>query len=211
MLVERESMTDRVVTELRRQIVSGVLPGGTNLRQDWLATRLGVSRIPVREAIRQLEVEGLVVSETHKGTVVATLSREELQELFEIRLRLEPWLFELAIPKLSDPHFATVEAITREAEAQGRIATWSELNWRFHAALYEPAGRPQALRILHQVHNNASRYVGLILTVSEDVDAELRDHWRLIEVARAGDVEQGAQLLRQHIERVARAIAHAIT
>lgn len=210
MLIERESMTNRVVIELRRQIVTGLLPGGTSLRQDWLATRLGVSRIPIREAMRQLEAEGLVVSETHKGTTVASLSREELGELFEIRLQLEPWLFRLAIPLLAESAFANAEAVTREAEAEGRIANWSDLNWRFHATLYEAAGRPQALRMLHQVHNNASRYVGLILTVSEDIEAELRDHWRLLEVARAGNVQNGAELLTQHIERVARAIMNAI-
>jgi DNA-binding GntR family transcriptional regulator len=210
MLIERESVTDRVVAELRRQIIAGTLPAGTALRQDWLATKLGVSRIPIREAIRQLEAEGLVVSETHKGTIVSSLSCDELQELFEIRHQLETWLFGLAIPRMSEADFDHAAQLTREAAADGRVATWSELNWRFHEALYQPAKRLQALRILRQVHNNASRYVGLMLAVSGDVTLELQDHWRLLEAARAGDIEGGVALLGGHIQRVGRAVEEAI-
>jgi DNA-binding GntR family transcriptional regulator len=84
----RTSLTEQITTELRRRILNGQLAAGTTLRQERLATELGVSRIPLREAIRHLESEGLVVSELHKGAVVSSLSPDELEELFGIRMQL---------------------------------------------------------------------------------------------------------------------------
>src|SRR5262245_22263850 len=80
--------------------MAGVLPEGQQLRQEALAADLGVSRIPVREALRQLEAEGFVAIESHRGAVVSKLSLDEIIELFELRIRLEGWLLALAIPEM---------------------------------------------------------------------------------------------------------------
>lgn len=202
--VGRQSLTDQIVTELRRQIITGQLPEGAPLRQEKLATELGVSRVPLREAIRQLEAEGLVVSELHKGTVVTTLSLEELQELFEIRLRIETWLFEAAIPLMRDEDFALADAVTDEAMASGSVENWGELNWRFHEALYRPSGHLIALKLLRTVHDNANRYVNLQIAVAEDVERELADHRALTAFARLRDIRRGVDTLRAHIQRVSR-------
>ena len=82
---------------------------------------LGVSRIPLREAIRHLEAEGLVTSELHKGTVVSSLSPSEIEELFGIRMQLETWLFAAAIPRMTDADFARAEAVIEEALENGRF------------------------------------------------------------------------------------------
>jgi DNA-binding GntR family transcriptional regulator len=210
MKIGRESVTDRVVQEVRRRIVSGLLPEGSNLRQEWLAAQLGVSRIPVREAIRQLEAEGLVSSEVHKGTVVSSLSPVEIEELFEIRVQLETWLFGLAIPRLRDADLALAGAITHQAAAEGTVENWGELNWRFHEALYAPAGRTQALRLLRGVHHNANRYVNLHIAFSADIANELEDHRQLLALAARGDVAGGVDMLRRHIDRVCHALLIAV-
>jgi DNA-binding GntR family transcriptional regulator len=208
--IGRESMTDRVVQEVRRRIVSGLFPEGTNLRQEWLAAQLGVSRIPVREAIRQLEAEGLVTSETHRGTVVSSLSPLEIEELFEIRVQLETWLFSLAIPRLREADLALAAALTQQAATEGTAENWGELNWRFHKALYAPAGRTQALRLLRGVHHNANRYVNLHIAVSADIPKELEDHRELVALAGRGDVGGGVAMLRTHIDRVSHALLSAV-
>ncbi|MBB3770152.1 DNA-binding GntR family transcriptional regulator [Angulomicrobium tetraedrale] len=197
-------MTDQIVTELRRQIIVGQLPEGAPLRQEKLASELGVSRVPLREAIRQLEAEGLVVSELHKGTVVSSLSLEEIEELFEIRMRMETWLFEVAIPRLTEEDFALAEAVTDEAMASGSVENWGELNWRFHETLYRPSGHLIALKLLRTVHDNANRYVNLQIAVAEDVERELSDHRALIAFARLGDIRRAVDTLRAHIQRVSR-------
>ncbi|GAB4069053.1 GntR family transcriptional regulator [Ancylobacter sonchi] len=202
--VGRQSLTDQIVTELRHQIITGQLAEGAPLRQEKLATELGVSRVPLREAIRQLEAEGLVVSELHKGTVVTSLSLEEIEELFEIRVRMETWLFEAAIPHMTEEDFVLAETVTDEAMASGSVENWGELNWRFHEALYRPSGHLIALRLLRTVHDNANRYVNLQIAVAEDVERELQDHRALIAFARLGDIRRGGDTLRAHIQRVSR-------
>lgn len=202
--VGRQSLTDQIVTELRHQIITGQLAEGAPLRQEKLAAELGVSRVPLREAIRQLEAEGLVVSELHKGTVVSSLSLEEIEELFEIRLRMETWLFEAAIPRMTEADFVLAETVTDEAMASGSVENWGELNWRFHEALYRPSGHLIALKLLRTVHDNANRYVNLQIAVAEDVERELADHRALIAFARLGDIRRGGDTLRAHIQRVSR-------
>lgn len=208
--VGRQSLTDQIVHEVRQRIISGQLPEGTPLRQERLAAELGVSRVPLREAIRQLEAEGLVVSEVHKGTVVSSLSLAEVEELFEIRIQLETWLFALAIPRMSEADFALAEAVIAEASASAGVDNWGDLNWRFHHALYAPSGRTIALKLLKTVHDNANRYINLQLAVVADVEHELVDHRRLVAFARVRDVDGAKELLRVHIERVAQNLVASI-
>jgi DNA-binding GntR family transcriptional regulator len=200
----RTSLTEQITTELRRRILNGQLAEGTTLRQERLATELGVSRIPLREAIRHLEAEGLVVSELHKGTIVSSLSPDELEELFGIRMRLETWLFEAAIPRMSQADFDQAEALIEEASKTGDVSNWGELNWRFHEALYRASGSRIALKLLRSVHDNAARYVNLQLMVMQDVERELSDHHAMLAYARLRDVERGVDMLRRHIARVSR-------
>lgn len=210
MAVDRLSLTDQIVAEVRRRIISGELPEGGPLRQERLAAELGASRVPLREAIRQLEAEGLVETQLHKGTVVSSLSLSEIEELFEIRVELETWLFGLAIPRMREADFAKAEAITAEAKLTTNVQGWAELNWRFHSALCAPSGRMIALRLFRQVHDNAARYINLKLAVATDVDNELTDHHRLLAFARLGDVEGGVALLRDHIRQVADSLIASI-
>lgn len=201
--IGRQSLTGQITDLVRQRIISGQLSAGTPLRQEKLAAELGVSRVPLREAIRQLEAEGLVVSELHKGTVVSSLSRAELEELFELRVQLETWLFGLAIPRMTEADFALADALLAETAAQATVETWGDYNWRFHSSLLAPSGRTMALKQLQTVHNNANRYINLQLAVVADVEHELVDHRRLLAFARLRDVEGGVRLLREHIEHVA--------
>jgi DNA-binding GntR family transcriptional regulator len=200
----RTSLTDHITAELRRRILNGQLAEGTTLRQERLATELGVSRIPLREAIRHLEAEGLVVSKLHKGTVVSSLSPNELEELFGIRMQLETWLFEAAIPRMTQADFDLAQTLIEEASKTGDVSNWGELNWRFHEALYRASGSRIALKLLRSVHDNAARYVNLQLIVMQDVERELSDHHAMLAYARLRDVERGVDMLRRHIARVSR-------
>lgn len=208
--VERQSLTDQIVADIRQQIVSGALPEGMPLRQERLAAELGVSRIPLREAIGRLEAEGLVTSVMHKGAVVSTLSLDEIRELFEIRVQLETWLFSLAIPRMTESDLQVAETITHEMANSPIVEHWAELNFRFHESLYQSSNRSLALKLLRTVHDNANRYVNLQIAVAADVEQELMDHRNLIAFARLRDVEGGVAALREHIERVADGLVDAI-
>src|SRR4029078_13747600 len=125
--LQRQTVASMTVEALRERILRGDYPEGEPLRQDALADELGVSRIPVREALRQLEAEGLVTFSPHRGAVVSTLSLEEIEELFELRADIEADLLRRAMP-----HVAT-EDVTRAKEIldayetalrDGDIASW---------------------------------------------------------------------------------------
>jgi len=208
--IGRQSLTDQIVVELRRRIIAGELPEGSPLRQEALATELGVSRIPIREAIRQLEAEGFVQSELHKGTIVRALSLAEIQELFDIRIHLETWLFEMAIPRLTDDDLRQAERLTDDTMTAGNVENWGELNWQFHETLYAPSGRTVALKLLKSVHDNANRYINLQIAVAQNVELELADHRTLVAYARLGDTKRAVEMLRMHIQRVANSLMKSL-
>ena len=195
----RKTTSAHVVDRLRERILSGALPEGAQLRQEKLASELGVSRVPVREALHQLEAEGLVTLVTHKGAVVSGLSVDDLEETYEIRAQLEGWLLEQAMPILSEKDYARAEALVAEMESDPRDETWSDLNWRFHAALYAPANRPRTLELVHKLYRNAYRHFPLPIRLTGGRERMSREHRMLVELCRKGDVAAAREHLTTHI------------
>src|SRR5918994_3323643 len=128
--LQHRTIASAVAEELRRKIVDGEFKSGFQLRQDALATEFGVSRIPVREALMQLEAEGLVKIVPHRGAIVSELSTEEIGELFELRAILEPRLLKASAPRLKEDDYHRLNAILQEfslaLEAQ-HVSRWGEL------------------------------------------------------------------------------------
>src|SRR5215211_5453414 len=132
--IQRQTIASMTVEALRERILRGDYPEGEPLRQDALADELGVSRIPVREALRQLEAEGLVTFNPHRGAVVSTLSLSEIDELFELRADIETDLLRRAIPKTTAEQLERATDVLDEFEralTAGEAARWGPLNWRF--------------------------------------------------------------------------------
>src|SRR5690606_13793900 len=149
---------------LRADILAGRIAPGTRLRQDQLATRFGTSRIPVREALRQLEAEALVVNDRHRGARVAPLTLDETLQRMEIRSALETTALRLAVPAMSRLDFEEMERILDEYDASDDPAEWTRANWAFHTALYAPCGRPVLLGMLEANYAKVDRFVRLRLS-----------------------------------------------
>jgi DNA-binding GntR family transcriptional regulator len=201
--IARRTVADEVASRLRARILAGSLPEGAALRQDAIAGELGVSRIPVREALAQLEAEGLVRLEPHRGAFVTELSMDDVSELFELRVAIEPLILRQAIPRMqpADLDGAQVAADAFQAAlAKGDRDRWGELNWHFHEALYRPAERPRMLRLLHELNNSTARCVRLHLGISGAVQRAGADHLELIRHCRSGRVAAAVELLTRHIE-----------
>ena len=133
--LKRRTVVELTAEALRERILRGDYPEGTPLRQDALAAELGVSRIPVREALRQLEVEGLVTFSPHVGAIVSTLSLADITELFELRALLEAELLKRALPNLTPEIMDRADAVLDAYDAaldQGEVSAWGELNWESH-------------------------------------------------------------------------------
>jgi DNA-binding GntR family transcriptional regulator len=208
--IERRTIAAEAAEMLRQRILAGELRAGQPIRQEQIAQEMGVSRIPLREALKQLEAEGFVTIAPHKGAVVATLSAAEAEELFALRLQLEAWLLRDAIPRMREADFAHLDAIIDESRAPDTLARWGELNWQFHEALYRPAGRPVSLRFLKRIHDNLDRYLRLQIAITRDWDRAYRDHQDLVALSRERNVEAALALLEDHILGTAKALSGAL-
>lgn len=187
-----------VLTALRKAILSGVLGPGARLRQEELAEVFGTSRIPVREALRALEYEGLVASVPHRGFTVTALDADDVEEVYDLRILLESEAVRLALPLLTDEDLEELEVLFKamqEAKAPDEQLAARE---RFYIRLYSVTGRP--------------RLVGLIVRLRQEVARVLRwatiqhsssIHEHFFEAVRVGDADRAVAHLSSHYRRVA--------
>ena len=202
MAIEYKTRTQVVVEAIRERILSGAIKAGEPLRQAALAEELNVSRIPVREALLQLEAEGLVRFEPHKGATATELNLEQIDELFELRAMLEADLLARSVPLLTDDDLALAETILVELEAalkhEDAADRWSALNSRFHMGLYK-VDRPQTRDVVENLNKNADRYIRMHFLLAGGVKKAGPEHRELINACRAKDVKRACKCLTDHI------------
>jgi DNA-binding GntR family transcriptional regulator len=150
---------DWVFQVIRTAIVRGVLPGDMPLRQDEISTALSVSHIPVREAFRQLEAQGLVRIYPNRGVVVSKLSKHEMENVMDTRIMLETGVLRAAMPHIEQEDLDKAYARLEEYATEKNYDRFDELNLRLHLALYEPSDNQLLLSLIDQFHANVDRYI----------------------------------------------------
>jgi DNA-binding GntR family transcriptional regulator len=203
--LKHRTLSSAIVDRLRQGILAGSYPAGSQLRQDALAQAFEVSRIPVREALFQLEAEGFVRIVPHKGAIVSGLSLDEINDVFQLRKLLEPRLLASSVPALTTEDFAAVagmEAAFEEAMQAGDISRWGVLNADFHLALYARATQPRTLSIVSGLLQTSDRYTRLQLQRSSSIERARTEHNELIRLCRTGAMKEACRLLADHIELV---------
>lgn len=201
--VVRQSFPDIIAADLRQRILSGDLAEGELIRQELLAEEYDVSRMPIREALKRLDAEGLVVFTNNRGATVTKHTLEEIAEIFDVRMMLEVDLFTRAIPLMQDEHFELCESILKEMELSyqsGDVAAWGPLNARFHSALYAASDRKLTSNLLERASLQSNRYVSMHIDQLKKSQSAHQDHSDLLALARQGDVQCAADKLRSHIE-----------
>jgi DNA-binding GntR family transcriptional regulator len=202
--IPRQSLTSAVADKLRDQIIRGDIPEGTQLRQDAIATQYQVSRIPVREALRQLDAEGLISIVPNRGAVVPALSPDDVEELFSIRALLEPEVLKLSIPHLTEEDFSEADAVLQkyvnELQRDDHVSAWGRLNWQFHSILYSRANQPRFMAVIRNVNNSGERYTRLQLYLTHGIKRANEEHHQILQLCRKRDVAAACNLLRQHIQ-----------
>lgn len=187
-----------IADTLRKEIINGTLLPGQTVRQQALAARFSVSRMPVREALHRLESEGLVTLAPNKGALVAPLTIEDLQEVYEMRIAAECLAMRTAMPHLTNAHIAEAEAI--QATIRGAdFQAYGGLNARFHHVLYAPCDRPRLLAHVKLVNQLAERYLCMIidkLNYKARADAE---HDALLAACLKRDTPEAERILEAHI------------
>ncbi|NQV44916.1 MAG: GntR family transcriptional regulator [Rhodospirillales bacterium] len=201
--IKRKTITDSVGDEIREMIISGEIKGGQPLRQELLAARFGCSLIPVREALLNLQGEGLVDFVSHKGAVVKSISIGEVDEIFSLRALLECDILERAIPHITEADFSKADAVLEQfcqlLEPDSKLQNWGKLNWAFHRIFYEPANRPYTLQIIGRLHTSCDRYIMLQIQLDEGRTQAHAEHVDFLKRVRGKEVHGAIKALREHI------------
>lgn len=211
--IPRRTLTEAVTDALRERLLAGEWAVGTPLRQESLAAELGVSRIPLREALQRLEAEGIVTLLPHRGAVVAPLEAPDVSEIFELRALLETDLTRRAVPHLTADDLARMKAHAQafeEAVAAGDIPAWGDANRRFHEALYAPANRPRTMELVARLLSQCDRFVRLQLTLTHGMPQAVKEHRAILAAARARDTVKATRLIRDHILKAGHGLADAL-
>jgi DNA-binding GntR family transcriptional regulator len=189
--------------EIRKRILDGRYPGGMRLQQEALAEELGVSRIPVREALVLLESEGLLKIFPHRGAVVLEVSADEVAESFEMRSLIEPRLLEKSAPHLTSDDFSVLRNILEEYSENLRslnIARWGELNIALHTVLYKHANSPRMEATVQQLLIGSDRFTRMHLVYAEARVRAEQEHQMIVDLCQIGHFSTAADLLRKHIQ-----------
>ena len=185
---------------LRGGIVSGSLPGGTQLKQDEISAALNVSHIPVREALRRLESQGLVTIHPNRGASVTQLSRESLIDMMEVRATLSVMLLKDSAQLLTKEDFEKLDQIIEEQKKTTDLFHSEELNYQFHDILSSHADNSFAELLMEMVHANIDRYVRSgFYSTQETRNVSIGQHEQIVAACRAGEFEKACEILREHI------------
>lgn len=203
-------MGRRVAGELRQEILSGAMPPGSRIRQEDLASRFNSSRIPVREALRLLETEGLVTLVANSGAWVARLDQAELLEIYKIRERLEPLALGESLPHLLPEEIAELQRLAAAMEAAPDIDSFLRFDREFHLLSYSRAAMPSLLAMIERFWNTTQQYrrAYTTLLVSAGAWATHYEHRLLIEAIRRRDRPDAEALLQMHLRRTRQQLVH---
>jgi DNA-binding GntR family transcriptional regulator len=210
--IQRVSVVDNVTVLLRRALLAGEIKPGERINVAELERTFGVSHIPIREAVRRLETEGLIVALPQRAAVAAGVDLDDLGGLYDLRRIVECDVIERAVESMTDGQVdgvrAALEAFEAVAQDHDSPGFW-ELHRGFHWALLEPGATDWIHRVLTQVWTASQRYVRLF--VSETVDDAMEDHRELYECCRRRDGAHARDLLRRHLDRTESAVRAAFT
>lgn len=200
----------RIAAAIRGAIVSGAYPPGTRIRQEDVAARFGASRVPVREALRQLEYEGLVTVRANAGAWVSRLTLAECEEVYQMRERLEPLLLRYSAPGLAEDaleHLA--DLAQRITDAGDDTEAFLTLDREFHLASYAAAETSQLADLVHKLWNTTAPYRRTYVAGWSDDARRIahEEHHLMVAAMRDGDVDDAERVLTAHIRRTRRQLA----
>ena len=196
---------EQAAQSLRDEILSGAIPSGTRLGGVELAGRLSVSRTPIREALSRLAAEGLVELQPNRGARVATWTTEQLREIFELRLRLEPYAVRQAVPALGAERLDELQELAETMMRVGRpgrnqdLTAIVELNRRFHGVFIDAAGSPALAGALRAVTHGAVVHQNFHDYTRDALLRSLHHHVEMVAAARAGDGDWAEAIMRAHL------------
>jgi DNA-binding GntR family transcriptional regulator len=209
-LPKPQTVADQIAAVLREAIAGGTLAPGTALRQDELAARFGFSRMPIRDALRHLEAEGLVAIHPTRGAFVARMDAVEIGEIYAIRELLEGEALRLALPHLTAASLDEAATVLDQIDAEPDVGRWGLLNRAFHLALYRPCGNGRLIALIDAQHNVADRYVRLLLSNFDYRARSQAEHRKLLAACRKRETDQASKWLARHLREGSKTLVDAV-
>ena len=193
-----ETHATRIARILADRIITGAIPPGARLRQDHIAAEFGASHVPVREAFRELQAQGLAESEPRRGFRVTEFDVTELREVAEMRASLESLALRHAAPQLTRPLLAEAEEATRHGDRASTVRDWEAANRRFHRLILSPCRMPRLLRTIDDLQAASARF--LFAAWQRDWEARTdHDHRAILDALRKGQTDLACAILSRHV------------
>lgn len=193
------TMSDGVTDALRAAIVDGVYLPGDRLTLKDLTERFEVSATPVRTALVNLSNEGLVVTESHRGSSVNVLSELEITDIFDLRVRLEGLAATTAVPNLAADDLTAMRDLAVRMEQAQELSQTVALNNEFHMTLNQACGRPFLLQTIYTCRLRVQQYMRLYVEDTARLHEAEREHHQIVDACQAGDADAVGQLVQDHI------------
>jgi DNA-binding GntR family transcriptional regulator len=200
----------RVATYLREAILGGVLKPGDRIRQEELAARLGASRLPVREALRMLEAEGLTEHEAHKGARVPRLSAHEVDVIYRMREKLEPLALNESVPLLSEDDLGRLDDVQRRIEENDEIEKFLDLDREFHLLTYSACPIDPLNSMVTRLWNSTQHYRRAFVALggSDRMWVVNAEHRLILDAIARRDVTDAERFVEGHIRRTRIELGH---
>ena len=204
MIIDKKtaSLEEQVTATLESEILTGTLASGTALTEQSLSKRLGVSRTPIRAALHTLAEEGLINLVPNRGAVVVGVTREDLIDIYKIRMRLEGLASALAAERISPEDLATLRESVELAEfyiSRNDTEHLKELDTQFHAIIYRASGNRMLNKTLSELHRNIISYRKMSLSVPGRLERSVGEHREILKAIEAGDAERADSLTCAHV------------
>lgn len=193
------TVAGQITRALAERIIAGTLAPGARLRQDHLAAEFRASHVPVREAFRRLEAQGLVVREPRRGVRVAAFDPHSIREVTEMRAALEVLALRHALTQMTAAALAAAEAALAEGEGSDDILVWERANRRFHRAILMPCAMPRLLQTISDLHDAGTRFLLATWQARNWRPRSDDEHRRILDAVIARQSDRGADLLSRHI------------
>jgi DNA-binding GntR family transcriptional regulator len=206
-------LRDVVFNTLRQAILKGELKPGERLMEIALAERLGVSRTPIREAMRKLELEGLVVMIPRRGAQVANITEKDLNDVLEVRIALENVAIEKACKRMSEEQMGQLMFAAKEFErttTEGNLVKLAEADVAFHEIIYKASDNVRLIQVLNNLREQIYRYRVEYLKDEETRNLLVKEHEELTSAIRSRDIQRAQEISFQHLENQRKAIIKTI-
>ncbi|MFB2549992.1 GntR family transcriptional regulator [Ensifer soli] len=201
--LDTRMLSDQVATYLIRELVFGRLQQGQRINEAELARHLGISRNPIREAVRRLEERGLLVSSPRRGTFVRTFSRRDIDDIFSFRVVVETFALEQALPRMTDADFdriaGFVDAMVKAAHEDNEVGL-VENDLAFHLEICKLSANRQTLHAFMNIQAEVQMLITMAEQRFETLEAAAVDHWPVVAALRSRDMAKSIEAIQEHIK-----------